>query len=320
MKIVLDPYETTMGKSYSMHNARQAIARYVAGAVGNNLNYEISDSNKCRIVFITGYDEDERTLPILEQPMIVTDGRGFPVIVADVRKYLKLSTGEQPISLKPIFKDDSTYRMVILQTLLMKDFTLGNLGVVKSVDKNFCSAFTLFISNLFNHIVNLNPIEKLHVEMVIAHYFYSMNVADDDVEDMVETIRIKISKTNLSLTLPNIKTITEILSVVNNDVQDFNGLVDNIKSVLPEEKRAFINSSVLFQKCTNLWYGPGGDNILLMGLESYPSMVALLYTAMLDKTYKRSMLSTMLDKFSGKTKPAEIEKVIASYVEDRMTM
>lgn len=320
MKIIVDPYETSMGRSYSMDNAKHTISRYVAGSVGNNLNYEIADTSKCRLVFITGYNEDERNLPILEQPTIVLEGRGFPVIVVDVRKYLKIVTGEQPLTLKPIFKDESTYRLVILQALLMKDFTLGNLGVVKSVDKNFCSAFSLFISNLFNHIVNLNPIEKLNVEMVIAHYFYTMNVHDEDVEDMKETIRVKISKTNLSLTLPNIKTITETLSIINNDVQDFNGLVENIKLVLQEEKRAFISSSVIFQKCTNLWYGPGGDNILLMGLESYPTIIALIYTAMLDKTYKRSMFSTMLERFNSKIKPAEIEKVIASYVEDRTTM
>lgn len=320
MRLLIDPYETTMGRSFSMDNIRHTISRYIATSTGNNLNYEVSETGKCKLVYITGYNEEERALPILEQPIVIKDVRNIPVIVTDVRKYLKLVTGEQPMSLKPIFKDMSSYRIVMLQTLLMRDFLSGNLGVIKTIDKNLCSGFTLFISNLFNHIVNLNPLEKLNVEMVIAHYFYSMNIDDEDSEDMQDTIRVKISKTNLSLTLPNIKSITDTLSVIKNDVQSFNDLVENIKLVLPEEKRAFISSTVIFQKCTNLWYGPGGDNILLMGLESYPTLVALLYTSMVDKTYKRSMLSTMLDKFSGKIKPAEVEKVIAGYIEDRITL
>ena len=181
-----------------------------------------------------------------------------------------------------------------------------------------CSAFSMFLGNIASYLITLDPVEKLKVEMTIAHYFYFSNVQDDDIKDIKPAIMSKILNGSFSLKIPNIRFVEDTLMECETSIKDINTLIANINLVLPDEKRDYITLNTMVTRCRNMWYGPGGDTLLLMGLECLPNMYALINSGLNDKSYKRSMFSMTLDKFSTKIKAKEVEQFFNKYLEDNL--
>ncbi len=314
--IVTDPYKTTMGKAIPLRDIPKEYEKFLIYNINSNLNYEVAVTSECKICFITGTSREEQELPFLEQPIII-NVNNQPVVVYDVRKYVKKSDSK-PNKLKDIFTNDSAYDLIVTHSLLLKDYNLGNFGVIKPVEKNICTAFSMFLGNIASYLISLDPLEKLKVEMVIAHYFYFSNVLDHDIKDIKPAIFSKILNGTFSLKIPNIRFVEETLLECNANIKDLTTLIANINLVLPEEKRDYITVNTMVTRCRNMWYGPGGDTLLLMGLECLPNAYALINSGLNDKSYKRSIFSSTLDKFGTKIKAKEIEQFFNKYLEDNL--
>ena len=313
-KIITNPYETTMGKATPLRDVPKDYLKYLLFNLGTNLSYEVLVNSECKIAFITGYCREEQELPFLEQPLVL-EVNNHPVVIYDVRKYVK-KVQDKPATLKEIFSNSSAYELIVTHALLLKDFNLKNYGVVKPIEKNIGTAFALFLGNIVNYLITLDPIEKLKVEIAIAYYFYFLTVEDHDIKDHKDAIMNKILNSSLSLKIPNIKFVEETLMDCITEIKDVNTLISNINFVLPEEKRGYVTITNLVARCRNMWYGPGGDIILLMGLECVPNLYALINSGLNDKSYKRSIFSMTLDKFSSKIKAKEVEQFFTKYLDD----
>ena len=124
---------------------------------------------------------------------------------------------------------------------------------------------------------------------------------------------------NLSISskLLNKKHIAMTIERLNSDDRSIAGLISKVKEVLPEEKSALITQGVLVNLLSNVWYGAGGSESVLMGLEHVPSWIALMYSATVDKTYKRSRLASILEMSARKLDVNEIDKFITNYIKSK---
>lgn len=309
----IDPYLTSYGRLINIENLKKELLKYVI-TNDSNLNYEYATEDQSKLVFITGYNSEEKELPLFEHPIIIKDIKNNNIVCIDVRKYVRQHT-EQALYLKDIVKDTSSLNFLVIRAIAMSDYANGYYGVYRPVYKNYTVGYAMLISNIINAIVGLNPVEKVNVELAIGFHFNTL-ITDSDVSGRDGAILARLEQCKLSLPV-NKKHIAITIEHLDSSDRTIDGLVSKIVSVLPEEKGTLITKGVLVNMLANIWYGAGGVESVLMSLENVPTWIALMYSATVDKTYKRSRLANILEMSSRKIVVDEIDKFISNYLKSK---
>jgi hypothetical protein len=314
--ILYNPYETTYGKMLNITSIQRDLVKFHTSLSGEKLNYEYGNDLSTELMIITGFSHDEKALPVFDHPLVFTSLKGLSVVAVDFRKYSK-TVADKPTYISEIAKDVSSLNSIMLRAILTAEWIDGNTGVMRNLDANFASGFAGFVSGLLSIIAGFNPVEKVNVEVALTHYYYSMMIPIKDRAEMQNNIHARVARTPLSLPL-TMKVVEGILKDVRHDISDIDGMIYNIKSVVGEDKRDFVNTDALLNLMATMWYGPGGAEAMYMSLEHAPTWIAIMSSAVTDNTFKRSRLSTVLDKLSAKTKPKDIEKGISNYLKEKI--
>lgn len=313
--LMKSPYETTYGQMINTAKLQKDLVKYIGYTRNNNLNYEYHNTDGTNLVFILGVDADEQELPIWEHPFLFNDINNKPTVAVDLRKFVK-KVNEQPMTIEEVIKDSGSVQFLILNALLTTDYRDGNFGYFRTFNKPVATSFSYVMSHMVNSIVGLNPVEKVHVEIVLAHYINMLLTDSSEKEDMVHQIVARISNMKLSVPVNN-KSIEAVMLKIEHNVSDFDGLMENIKTVLPEEKRDLIDVNSFINVISNIWYGPGNAETVVMSVEHLPTWMTLAYINVADKSFKRTRLATMLDKHSRQLDAKQFEKDMLNYIKKR---
>jgi len=312
--LIIDPYKTTFGSLISVTKIREQLVRYLS--INNILSYEYVSTSDVKLAFITGYNADEKEIAILDHPMVVTNVYNITYVVVDVRKYIS-SVDEKPENLGDVAKDKNSLEFLALRAGLIRDFASEDLSLHRGIYKNISSALASIVTTAVNNIVILDPVEKANVEIAITYYANAMTVPEDDLKDMLSSIKARTAKSSYSLKMTN-KMVDNTIKQLPEDIVNVESLITCIKAVLSEGKRELINVDVLVNMLANSWYGPGNGETVIMSLENIPTLMALVYVNISNKSYKRTQVATILDKNKRMVGLNVIEKHLDNYIKDNI--
>jgi hypothetical protein len=310
----LIPYATSYGKLLNITAIEKELFKYMASNSGANLNYEFSTSNDVEIVIITGYNDEEKDLGVWDHPIVMKNHKDQDVVVIDLRKYVSVNK-EQPMNIMDVAKDKNVVEFLVLRALLTADFACGEYGRLRNIFKSISSGYASIVANVTNSIVILSPLEMVYVEIAAAYHASILFIEEDDIKSSLGNIEARLSNMKFSLPI-NKKVIASLMEKMQYEDRTIVGLVKNIQSVLPPEKQPLINNDAMVNMVSNIWYGPSGTETVIMALEHMPTWVALLYTSIVNKTYKRTRLATVIAKASRQINVNEFEKGISLYLKE----
>lgn len=312
---IIDAYETTYGKVINKNRIVKEIRDYV---LQENLafNYEYQDTPNAKLVLITGYNKEEKDLTIFDHPLIFQGLKDEYFVAVDVRKFLKIDSEEQPMRLEEYVKDQAGFDFSILRGLLTIDFINHDYGNLRQIYGGISLSYAGVITTLLNIYIKLNPDEKVMVELACAYFssclFHDLN----DVDDNLSNILARVSNYKYSGPLTK-NTVFKTLESVSIKDQTIYSLISCIQQVLPEEKANILNDSILVNLLSNIWYGPGGNESLIIGLEHLPTWIAVVYVSIANMTYKRARLSNMLNMYSKQIDNKGYIKEIELYLKEK---
>lgn len=296
--ICLDPYKTSYGKLLNVSKAEAELKKYIITSTNKNLNYEYQCNPTSRLVIITGATPEEKEMTIFNHPIMFKDIKDNDVIAIDIRKYVK-PHNDYVTSISEIVKDKAGVNYLINSALIIADFHNEDFGEYRKLYESITASYALFVSYVVNFLVPLNPLEKVYVETA-ACYYANVMLTPGTIEDIPEyngAIAARISHTRLSLPVIR-KTIDELIPKIPLDYISVATLINIIKSVLPEEKEELINETAFINHLSNMWYGPGGNEALIIALDNIAVWISLVYSCLSDTTYKKSRFSNILEKHS----------------------
>jgi hypothetical protein len=73
-------------------------------------------------------------------------------------------------------------------------------------------------------------------------------------------------------------------------IKDLSSFCDNISKIVENVRLEKINSAILLTILNNSWYGTNAKEIISVSLEHPPTWMALVYTALSEKTFKSSVI------------------------------
>lgn len=310
-----NPYDTSFGSLINTTKISESLTRYLALVDIKLLSYEYSVEGDSKLIFITGYNDEEKELPIWEHPLVFQDIKQNKIVAVDLRKYVK-TDNTQPMNLSDIVRDKGSMDFCVLRALLTLDSINDELGEHRPIYKNIASAMSGFVSTIYSSIVGLDIVEKAHTEVAVGYYCNLAMVDDKDLKEMLDPIKARVLKTPYSLKM-NEKTLKATIDNIPHEVTSMESMLEMIRSVLPIEKKPFITESALINAIGNAFYGPGGSETLIMSLEHIPTWMALVYTGLENKSYKRSKLGSILLKDNKRIKSKEVAKHIENYLKDK---
>lgn len=308
------PYNTTYGSLINNKKTIDALLKYLIVA-DNNLNYEYINASETRLVIITGKNETEQSLPIWEFPLVFQDVKDNTIVAVDARMYVDVKREQDFTNVESIVKDKSAFTFKILNALLVADLLSESYDRVIPTEASVTTGATLWLSESISTLVMLNPTEKVTLELVINAYFHKLFINGKMDKSLEEVIKMKVSRAKLSLPVNN-AFINNVLTKIDFAMDDVNSLVDNIKAALNSDKGNMISSDVIVSAVSNSWYGPGTSETSIVALENLPTLMTLLYAALSDKTYKRSRVSTILDKYKRKIDDKKYIKHMEIYLSE----
>jgi len=306
--ISVDPYDTSYGSLLNILPIKNKIMKYLIDAENDNLNYEYANMDNHRLVIITGKNSAEKELPIWTFPILMEAINGDKVVAIDIRKYVKKVT-EDVLNIADIVKDSGSVTFLTLAARYVGELDAGNYGLIKNIERSTVSAFSIWLSDSLNSAIMLNPVEKVRLEVICAFYGYRLFMEESIKLSDIEVMKTKISKTKLSLPM-TIKAISDIINKLDYKLNSLDDLVRNILLGLDSEKLDVINKNVLLSTLSNSWYGVGAGETVMIAVENLPLLICLIYSAIDNKSYKRSRIAAILNrnnrKINGKTMAANI--------------
>lgn len=312
---IIDPYETTYGKVINKSKLIKDVQDYIVRS-NDKLNYEYTNTGDIDLAIITGFNSEERNLSLFEHPLLVKGLRQKDIVAIDVRKFVKPHDEQQTV-LEDVVKDSAGFKFNILRALITADFIAHNYGSLRQIYSGITMSYAAVVSSLINYAINLNPQELLDTELGCAYFANTLFVDQEDLLDVKNNIIARLS--NFRYSLPVSKTaVNNLLSDVLYSSQDIYGLLGLLKQLLPDEKAELLNDALLVNLLSNAWFGPGGSESLLIGLEHIPTWIAIAYVSLDNLTYKRSKIATILNKYSKSIDPKDYVKEIDNYIKEKL--
>jgi len=311
---MFDPYKSTYGSLLNIKKIEDALIRYINVVNLNELEFEYPSTGDNRCIYITGYSDEEKELPTWEHPMVLKTMKGHTVIVNDIRRYIKKVT-ELPATIEEITKDKNSIDFIVIRSLLTKDFVTGDISQHRAMFMPSTTAMGLWLSGMFNTIVALPPEEAFGVEITSSVYANTLYYNKKEVSDNIDTIiaRVVSAKHVFKLSASKVKERASQYMVTDHGMSE---LIDNVRTAVNEDKQQFILVDSLIGAMGNVWYGPGGSETPIMSLENIPTWLALLYSAVNNRSYAKSRLGTLLNKYNRVIDSKLIIKHFDNYLKD----
>ena len=317
--INIDPYNTTYGQMINKEKVIKEIISYLSIKGNRNLNYEFINKGNVKYIYVLGVDEEERSFPIWDQPMLFKHGNDT-IIATDLRKYVQ-KIKAQPLNLYDVVKDHSAVEYLTNAATIMGDFTNGEIGNYKKLFNGTAVAYAALTGHVINTMVSLNPLERVNVEIAASFVAHAqlLDIGNNESISMyTESILNRIISTRLSMPVSAsmVKSI-EYPHSLENGIASY---VEFYKSVLPEEKAGMITDRVFINLLGNLWYGPGGNETLIMSMECMPLFMSLTYTLLSDNSFKKQRLAMIMNYFERNIDKPGYLKYMSMLLKGKATM
>ena len=307
------PYTTEYGKASQMGGVENALTKFAIGIDTKVMNYEYVIDSDIQLVIITGYSDAEKELPLWDHPIYI-EYRNDKLLFIDLRRYVR-AKDEQPTNVADITNNKDGVEFSVLHALLVADSIENANGIHRVIFKPVAAAFGTFLATVANSIIPLDIQTKVMLEIVgVAHATRTMYEVDD-YDALKHDIANRVLTTKYSVKLSK-KTILDTYDSLLQGAS-LEDLIHNMEVVSPEHIRNLITKESLIGVMNNLWSGPGASETLIVGLESPATWIALVYSVIKNKSFKRSRLATILSKNGRNINVKLIEKHLTQYLEER---
>lgn len=260
-------------------------------AYNSNKNYDVMNIDGYNFVFVIGKD-DEKNIPFWDFPFILDGVKNDKVVYVDLRKFVKGDI-KDVVSLSDALRDKAGARYAITVAIYATLLDKGEVGRFKTVQDSLATLYGILISTVIKQSVQLNPDEASLVEVVSQAFVHNMYLDSYNDADAESVLRARLTRGKYSIPVVGKEKVNYVLKNIKIREVSFEGLINNIKSCL-SDKGEFISYEASLQLVPSLWYGPGQALTALTHLENLATMLALYSTALLDPSYKRNRLATLL--------------------------
>jgi len=297
-----DCYSTTVGSVFVTKQIETAIKQAIIKDNLNNMSLNVDKSGKYKPVFITGRLPSESEIPVFIHPiMIFNSGQWY--LCTDLRMYVKSNT-DGPI--EESIKNLTEFNFVKSKAILNLCWLNDGVDHIKNTLSFASTVFSAWLSETISRAFALDFKDQTTIAIITSFYYQTLftneTLFNEDSKQRMAVHTIKATKAPAELVFSIFDKLGPI-SNINDYCSEVERLVENVRL-------KNFNLAILLTIIKNSWYGTNAKEVLSVSIEHPPTWVALVYTALTERTYKNSSIYKFAEKFG---KRGMADEFLASY-------
>jgi hypothetical protein len=294
MPLYESSYSTTIGSLFNTKAVEIAIQKNIIehGIV----DLDIIPINGVKSHFITGYGNTDGSVPLFAHPIILKDSKGEDVICSDMRYFINPSKGYID---QPNIKNITEYNFALSKHML-NALWLGDKLDIKANFKFSELIFTMWLSGAISKAYALDYGDQFKLNIVTSFYYQSLF---EDKVKFDERDKQRFAVYTIKSTGNDSKIVFDIFDKID-VIAGIGDYCSNVIKVLDNVRLDTLTPAAVATLVRGSWYGNNSKEIIGISLEHPPTWISMLYTSLVEKTYKNSSIYKLAEKF-GKRGNAE---------------
>lgn len=310
-------YDTTLGSAVHTEPIQKSILKALTETpkiLDLTLGMPGIDRNS---IFITGEYDSENNVPLFTHPIQVFKN-GKTYIASDLRLYLREPgkrdhdrIGDEDIESR--IRNRTEYNLAKSRHAIQALWSDGRHESIGNSTRWAATVFASWIADALQRSMALNYLEAEEVRVVAIMYYHSLFTKDggDDVieRNLMHTAKaVKFDSARVFQTWDQVKHLQDF----DYGKLDVNGLCDMLRVCVSGGRLNAMNAGLLVSTMRNSWYGTNAKDIILAALEHPPTWLAVLYTALHERSYKTTAVAKLAENLGRRGLSDEFEH---AYVE-----
>lgn len=313
MTIFKDAYDTTVGRMHerSIKKVENLIkeAIIIDGIFTNTLR--VDDSKKYKPLFILGNTANQANIEIFTHPLLL-NYRDVDYLCTDMRLYIKKDSNPEITDLD--IKNKTEYNFCKSRAVLNLVWLNEKPTILRSLFGFAANVYTMWLSETISKVYNLDFNERSLIAAITSIYYQSLFLESSKFTEEQKQLLVKNASNFTSIPSNNLFLLIDRID----KLDDINDYCIAISSIVDNIRLKNFNLAMLLTIISNSWYGNNAKEIISVAIEHPPTWIAIVYTALSDKTYKTSSVSIFSDKLSKRGTSDEFMKNYLSLIRENV--
>ena len=294
MSVYIDSYQTTSGSVLVTKPIDTAIRKLIIQDTIVDLN--VSHVGSCYPLFITGLAQYDKDVPLFTHPLYVPNYNNKSYLATDIRQFIR-KDGSYPdtANISNYIKNLTEFNFVkgrAVLNLIWINEQLPLLTDLSFAGVVFAGLITDVISKTFaldfKDLTTLNIITHFYYQTL----FYKESKFTDEIRQRMAVHTINATKTPAEFVFKVIDQIDEVRGI-----EDY---IKYVKAILENIRLDGLNLSILNKLVINTWFSSGVNSheVMAMALEHPPTWITLVYTAITERSYKKTTVYRVAERYS----------------------
>lgn len=313
--IYVTAYDTSVGKLIDTHALRQTLEEAMVRELTHTRTLSVTTRYPTKAAFVLGVGLAESQVPYFPHPYLLRQ-KALNVLFTDLRVYLRRSepevlTGAKRLTdlpVKNLPQAQCAYSRAILNLAWMED---GR----SRMELEFRWARLVYAQWLGHVITKRYALDAREQAICVlaAFYFYTLlhkdvDVLEGDALDLFVLDATKALRYPASFILEFMAQKPQMASA--------SDLCKVISTFSADVRLQELNFPTLLTIIANSWYGIYAKEWLSVSLEHPPSWCAMVYAALVDRTYKHAIISQIAERYGKQGQADGYAKAYAAFIED----
>lgn len=298
-------YDTTVGSMVVTKPIEHAIkvAIVSAGIDCNCLN--VSETDHIKPIFVTGVWESEREIPLFTHPIMVKNfqGReGKDYLCSDIRFFIRKDA--DPLNIESGIKNLTEFNYSKSRAILNLLWLENGENRIRNSLPFGGTVFAAWLSEVISKTYALDFKDQTTLA-IISHFYYQSLFSEETVFNEDDKQRMAVH--TIKATKAPAAFVFEIFDKIGK-IEGIDDYCKNVVSILENVRLRDFNLPMLLTIIRNSWYGLNAKEHIQVSIEHPPTWLAILFTALNERTYKNSMIYRIAERFGKKGAADEFNK------------
>lgn len=295
-------YETTACASYVIREIKVALQK--AHINGELTKAETSSGRRLeRVLQVMPYS---KAIPAFHHPINIASGDDDPLIVIDQRPNMGLER-----SGTPKITQRTQYDFMTLRGALEYLWNTGHASSMQLLGQIPFKTYSRMMSENIRRRLGLDPESQMLLTALSGYYYQCQFINDTTLDDDRKLKMATRIKNYSSVQVTDTLRLIDPLPVLT----DLSSFTAAIKSSIQSVRVETLTPALLISFNMGMWYGGNAREVMAVALEYPPAFIAMVFTALNDRSMHSAMFSKLVDTVAKNATAAEFNNGVKALLE-----
>lgn len=293
MPLFKDPYQTTTGRIITGIRAIEtAIQEAIIKDNLNTVNLGVYPIGENQAIFVTGELLSENQIPPFIHPISIKNNH-TNYVCSDLRLFVKkIDDYSTSSNVADRIRNSTEYNFAVSRAVLSLKWISGQTTELKTALIFAATVFSSWISETVAKAFALDYRDQT-VLNILSHFYYQSLFLDKTEFDEDDRQRLAIH--TIKATGAPSALVFSVFDKIDR-IESIEDLCRLAITILENARLRNFNFPVLLTLLRNSWFAANAKEVLSVSLEHPPTWLAIVYTALSERTYKNSMLAKLAER------------------------